>query len=512
MRKISLILAVCLLLNIFAGCSADDPYIPTGNALEDATVATEEPVPTEEAEENTFTLAYYAQEGFNPYTCTGYTNRLILSLIYQGLFTVDREYHVEPMLCSTYSVNEDMTRYTFHLEPATFPDGSRVTAGDVVASFNAAAAGPVYEGRFRVISGYEAVDDNTLVVSTVTECETLPMLLDIPIVKAGEVSALMPQGTGPYRLVKNGSSVSLSRRDSWWSIAQVPVEQQTIELWPADGPVQIRDWFEFDEVGIVCADPGAGSYVDYRCDYEVWDCETGIMLYLVCNTTRAPFGDSEMRKAVSWAVDRSTILEECYNSFGVAATLPASPNSPFYDQKLGSQVGYEPQRLRQLVEEKQLTGVSLQLLVNKDDSTRLQAARIIAQTLNDCGLNVTLDQQNSKVFYDRLYAGNFDLYLGQTQLSPNMDMSEFFAPYGHLRWGGLSSSALYDMCGEALENRGNYLNLHQLILEGGQVIPVLFRTYAVYMERGLLEDLNPARDNVFWYSSGRRMEDILVSE
>ena len=512
MRKISLILTLCLLLNLFAGCGKDDPYTPTGNALEDATLATEDTSSEEDMEENAFTLAYYEEEGFNPYTCTGYTNRLILSLVYQGLFTVDREYRVEPMLCSTYSVNDDMTRYTFHLEPATFPDGSRVTAGDVVASFDAAAAGPVYEGRFRVISGYEAVDGDTLVVTTITECETLPMLLDVPIVKAGEVSALIPQGTGPYQLVKNGTSISLNRRDSWWSIAEVPVSQPRILLWAAESPVQIRDWFEFDEVGVVCADPGAGSYVDYRCDYEVWDSETGIMLYLVCNMNRAPFGDAEIRKAISWAVDRTTILEECYNSFGVASSLPASPNSPFYDQNLGSQVGYEPQRLRQLVEEKQLTGVPLQLLVNKDDSTRLQAARIIARTLNDCGLNVTLDQQNSKTFYNRLYAGNFDLYLGQTQLSPNMDMSEFFAPYGHLRWGGLSSSALYDMCGEALENRGNYLNLHQLILEGGQVIPVLFRTYAVYMERGLLENLNPARDNVFWYSSGRRMEDILVSD
>ena len=47
-----------------------------------------------------------------------------------------------------------------------------------------------------------------------------------------------------------------------------------------------------------------------------------------------------------------------------------------------------------------------------------------------------------------------------------------------------------------------------MVLRNGQLIPVLFRTYAVYAERGLADDMEPSRDNVFYYSLGKTMEEV----
>ena len=128
MRKIAMILCLAILAGSFSGCASEQAYVPTGDALEAATQATEEAISTEpgesEAGTQDFTMAYYEQDGFNPYLCSGYTNRLFFSLIYQGLFSVGRDYHVEPMLCRSYSVSSDMRRFTFYLERATFSDGS----------------------------------------------------------------------------------------------------------------------------------------------------------------------------------------------------------------------------------------------------------------------------------------------------------------------------------------------------------------------------------------------------
>ena len=111
-----------------------------------------------------------------------------------------------------------------------------------------------------------------------------------------------------------------------------------------------------------------------------------------------------------------------------------------------------------------------------------------------------------------LNAWNFDLYLGQTALSPNMDLSQFFYQYGTLRQGGISDSSAYALCQQALENHGNYYTLHQTVMDNGLLCPVLFRSYAVYATRGLMTGLTPARDNVFYYSTGRSMEDALLTE
>ena len=143
----------------------------------------------------------------------------------------------------------------------------------------------------------------------------------------------------------------------------------------------------------------------------------------------------------------------------------------------------------------------------KGDSVRLQAARKIAQMLTDCGLVVEVFECTYNDYRAVLRDGNFDLYLGQTKLSPNMDLTEFFRQGGTLSWGGMADANCLSMCYEALENSGNYYNLYQMVLRNSQLVPILFRSYAVYADRGLTENMAPSRDNVFWYSMGKSLED-----
>lgn len=517
MRKIALLLCAALLLGLFTGCASEEAYVPTGNALDGAelpTQATSETVLSPYQQEvKSYTLAYYPDAGFNPYLCDNLTNRMLFSLLYQGLFTVDRYYNVEPMLCKSYTVSEDMTRYTFYLDAATFSDGNILRAGDVVASLQAAQESLIYGGRFEHIVSIESLSADSVTITTDCAYENLPLLLDVPILRGAQVGDSMPVGTGPYYLVHNSGTMALQRRNDWWCQADLAVQSNSIVLWEATNPVGIRDHFEFEDLGLSYADPGSANYADYRSDYEVWDCETGIMLYLGCNSTRGVFSDPEVRAALTYAIDRETILEDCYKGFGQAATLPASPNSPYYDKGLAGQVKYDPVRLRTALDESTLSGSTVTLLVNKADTVRLQAARLISDMLTQCGLVVKIQDMSAKDYEQSLRDGKFDLYLGQTRLSANMDLSEFFLEKGYLRFGGMSNGSCYTMCLEALENSGNYYNLHQLVLKNGQLTPILFRTYAVYMERGLLEGLSPARDNVFWYSIGKTLEDALaVSE
>ena len=104
----------------------------------------------------------------------------------------------------------------------------------------------------------------------------------------------------------------------------------------------------------------------------------------------------------------------------------------------------------------------------------------------------------------------FDLYLGQTMLSPNMDLSAFFYTNGALSYGGVDDLAAYTLCLESMANYGNYYSLYKYVMENGLLCPVLFRSYAVFATRGVITDLTPARDNVFYYSLGKNMEHALL--
>ena len=513
MKRI-LILTLCLsmLLGIFSGCAAENsPYVPTGDALVYSDSDLEATTPDEESDPQELTLVYYPDRSMNPITCTDYTNRVLISLMYQGLFSVSRDYEAVPILCSQYEISSDYKTYTFYLADATFSDGTPLTADDVLASYEAAKESKYYSGRFTHISGI-AISGGGITFTLSTAMEDLPLLLDIPIVKASEVSAEHPLGTGPYILESSLTGAHLRPNQAWWcTSSDLVATASSIPLVEAEAANQIRDEFEFNDVGLVCADPCSDSYADFRCDYELWDCDNGIFLYLGSNVSYSDvFDNATIRAALTYAIDRDTLVTDYYRGFARAATLPASPQSPYYSSGLASKYDYDPIRFVQALSSISTPDEPVELLVNMDDSLRLRTARAIAEMLTECGLETVTVEKSTNEYRKYLLAGNYDLYLGATRLSANMDLSEFFRPWGQMSYNGLSDAALYALCQDALENSGNYYDLLKAAADDGRVCPILFCSYAVYATRGLLTDLSPARDNVFFYTLGRTAADALI--
>lgn len=505
-KVIALLLCICM-LSACSGPAAD--YVPTGDALVGENDAIS-PYATEGVSAQALMLAYYPNQSLNPFICVDYTNRVLFSLVYQGLFALDQNYNAVPILCSQYSVSEDERSYTFYLEKATFSDGTVLSTADVLASYQAARESTYYKGRFLHIQDIFLAEDGGVTFTLDTAYADLPILLDIPIVKAGDIALETPTGTGPYFFDQGPSGLRLNRRADWWCQANLQVSAPYISLSAQNSVTEIRDAFEFEDVGLVCADPGSADYADYRSDYELWDCETGNFLYLACNMSSPLFSVPELRSALTYAIDREALAEEFFRGFGHSASLPAAPNSPFYSASLAENYSYDPERFAQAVSQAGVTGQPLRLLVNKNDTLRLRVARSISKMLSDAGLAVTLLEQSGKDYNYTLSAKEYDLYLSQTKLSATMDLTPFFSAKGALRSGGLSDAAINAMCMEALANRGNYLTLHKMVMDDGRLCPILFSNYSILATRGLITGLSPARDNIFSYSVGKTAADCRI--
>ncbi len=507
-RIISLILCLALLAALTACGSEDTEHTPTGDALvmewEDPDALKE----TEPEDPQEFSLAYYPERSMNPLTCNDFTNRALFSLIYQGLFSTNSQYEAVPILCSQYRISPSGQVWTFYLDSsATFSDGTPVTVEDVMATYTAAKASDYYKGRFYHINRLELTEDGGIAFYLNTPYQDLPILLDIPIVKATEVEAEHPLGTGPYAYRPGITGANLSRITKWWCDTKIPVTAETIPLVKATTPAQIRDEFEFNDVGLVCADPGTASYADFRGDFELWDCDNGVMLYLGCNVSYSDiFSDDRVRAALTYAIDRSQIVNDIYRGLALPSTLATSPRSPFYLKALADRYSYDPMRLIEALNSYGVVTERAKLLVNSDDSMRLRTARAIADMLTECGLPTDTEEVETNIFYRRLAQGEYDLYLGQTRLSPNMDLSCFFAPYASLSRGGISNDEIYILCKDALADRGNYYNMLKAVADDGRICPILFSGNSIYATRGLMSDLAPSRDNVFFYTIGKTME------
>ncbi len=505
MKRFLAALAIAALALSLCACNkVEGPYIPTGDGLTPDGPVTPDAPPKDQA----LTMVYYPNRSMNPYTATDYTNRALLPLLYQSLFSVDRNYNCVPILCKEYSVSQDMQTWTFYIENALFSDGTTLTADDVAASLQAATYGQYYKGRFQHVTSITA-EQGAVVIRLSTPCQNLPILLDVPIVKADQVNNANPIGTGPYILDKALSGMRLRRQAAWWCSgkANMAVTATYIPLVEATSPSQIRDQFQFADVGLVCTDPGSDLYADYRCDYELWEAENGLFLYMVCHKNSPVFSNDTVRKALTHAIDRDLLVEEFYRDFARSTTLPASPSSPYYNANLAKRYGYDPEIFTNALTEAGMQGAKVTMLLNMGDSLRLRAGRRIAKMLTDCGLEVELKELAPEDYEEHLRWSTYDLYLGQTKLSPNMDLSAFFRSNGGMNYGGLANSTIHAMALEALTNSGNYYNLHQLVMEDAHLCPILVRSYAVYATRGLVTNLTPARDNLFFYTLGKTMAD-----
>ena len=143
---------------------------------------------------------------------------------------------------------------------------------------------------------------------------------------------------------------------------------------------------------------------------------------------------------------------------------------------------------------------------SREKIVRLES--LVAQQLEQCGLKISITQRTGEKYAADLKYGRFDLYLGEIRLSPNFDLTPFFASDGAVgAYGGMASGTLYQQNLAALENSGNYYELYKALMDDGRLCPLLFRTYAVYATRGVAANLLPGLDNVFHTANNRQLAD-----
>ena len=103
-KLIALLLCFCLAWGCLAGCASEEeePYVATGDAILKEGEEPEDFIVEEESPP--VTLTYNPEMSLNPLIGYSQNNRVLFSLIYQGLFAVDSNMEAVPILCSAFQV------------------------------------------------------------------------------------------------------------------------------------------------------------------------------------------------------------------------------------------------------------------------------------------------------------------------------------------------------------------------------------------------------------------------
>ena len=309
-------------------------------------------------------------ENFYPGVNTTGTSFDANSQIYSRIVDFERgTTNVVPGLAERWEISADGTVYTFHLRKGVkwqsnknFKPSRDFNADDIIFAierqwkednpyFRVTSANHSYfndMGLPKLLKSVEKVDDHTVRV-TLTRAEA-PFLSDLAMEYAGIQSkeyadAMLkagtpekidqePVGTGPFMLLQYQKDAIIRYRafpEHWGGKAKI--DDLVFAITP-DASVR---WAKLQKGEChVMPYPNPADLDAIRKDANVTVLEQpGLNIgYLAYNTTKKPFDDVRVRKALNMAIDKKAIIDAVYLSTGIAAKNPIPPSMWSYNDAI----------------------------------------------------------------------------------------------------------------------------------------------------------------------------------
>lgn len=499
MRRVAALLLAGLLCLSLCACG-DEPAVESPGLEPDVTVTP--------AEQVGFNLAYDPTADLHPITGDSQVNRMLTSLVYEGLYELDGAFVPQPVLARSAEVDESGLVWTITLkENVSFSDGTPLEVGHVVSSLNTARESSLYAGRLADVVSVRGAE-NGVVITLSQPNGALSALLDIPVVleREGEPA---PLGTGRYRYAQDGEELYLMvnyNRES-----DLPYD--TIGLSPVTAADQRIAAFDSGAVSAVITDFSSPSSLGYSCSYEVWDYPTTDLLYVGFKTVDSPCDSNLVRRAFSRAFDRAGVVKDLLEGHGDAASLPISPFHEDWSGEAAAELGYDISAAADLLaqagylknEEDGLlyhgrTALAVTLLVNSDNTVKSAIANQLAEALTGLGVTVTVSKLPWKDYLTALEEGQFDLYLGEVQLTGDFDVTELLT--GSLNYGGYDAAAMAEQLSAWRANTDRARSwaarlLWSTFAEETPIAPLCFKRESLLVRWDTLTGLSPTRSDPF---------------
>lgn len=487
-KLICLFACFAIVVGIFSACSDRNNDDTTTTETTTEVTETAKPLP-----ERKVTLGYYKDKSLNPFKTESPTNKSLTTLIYDSLFLPVDSYTVEPLIGLSFTNNEKMLTVTIDPE-ALFCDGTTIDPSDVVYSFNLAKESSQYMGRLENFTSAAAG------VGSVTFTLLSPDIfaencLTFPIVKYGTGDNDIPTGSGRYTIAKKAGKYFLTANEhstrleemATLSIDLVPITSDAGELYL----LQTGDLTYFFD------DLSDGEYTKIRANTTRVTLNN--MVYLGINSDTKELKSKKVKEALCYAVNKSSIADSAYSGIAKQSDVPFNPTwnvlseqpTVFYEQnpmKAGEllvEAGYVFAYAHNQYRSKNFEYLELTLLVNNESQPKKKIAEMIADSLKAVGIKVTVNAVSYEEYVQALSYGNYDLYIGEVKLTPNMSLSPFFSENGSADYGINKNSATVKAYTDFTAGKIDISTFIQVFSSEKPFIPLLFREGMAYYSREL---------------------------
>lgn len=399
----------------------------------------------------------------------------LTGLIYESLVTINDDYNPEPCLATWKT--DDCTNWTFTLkDDVYFSDGTALTAYDVAATVNeilrlaadtTAENKGVYSSLKYLIKKVSANDAKTVVIQADRPYYGFIYGMTFPILKADEVAADNPVGSGPYvaDAFSPGAYLYLTANPNWWGDA--PSVREINALFEKTNR-DLTASFEYNRVdAIITRSVTAAQYragvSSVNIDYRTRQLET-----LLINLKAYPLENLNIRKAIRYAINVDNLANGAYYGMVSRTDTPLPMGTWMYDDGtvvLGEDMfEYNQDKARALLKQegwedsdgdgvldtvkdgaKKNLHLALYVYEEAENSVRVETANQIRDMLADVGIEVKVTTMSYAGVKEKLSAGSFDLCLAAFQTDSVPDPGFLLIGPNVANYGRYKSTEMNDL-------------------------------------------------------------------
>lgn len=340
--------------------------------------------------------------------------------VFQGLTRIDQDSQVLPALATAWQASEDGLQWTFQLrENVKFHDGqpfdAQVAAFSLQRLLDPQASNPQRQ-LFDAIENVTVESRYRLGLQLSRPDALLPFRLALSaavMVHPDSVTNndITPVGTGPYRVLPwTGGSVSISYFSDYWG--ESPAIHDATFSFTANR-LELESKLSVGSVDLYADASPLPSHLQLvlRGDYQILEGSSEGEVILAMNHEHPALADVRVRRALSHAIDKQTLLSIYSNTSPKLIGSHFSPHHPAY-LDLVDYYPYDPVRARQLLDD---AGYANALELTLSLPPPIYAERgglFIASDLEAVGIDVTLERLAWGEWLDRVFTQrDYDLTL-----------------------------------------------------------------------------------------------------
>lgn len=446
----------------------------------------------------------------------------VLHMLYEGLMRISFRGKPEKALALQVDISPDLKTYTFELRKSIWANGDPVTAYDFVETWKS-ILDPQFPApnayQFFLIKnaknckegtasfdqvGIKAPDDHTLVVELESPA---PYFLDLvsshfyyPTHRASTNEN--PITNGPFKPLnwKRNNRISMIKNPSYWDAKEVRLNGIVLLVLDEHTALRMYENGELDWVGSPLGTLPQDSIQSLKHQHKLMVAPAAGTHWFRFNTDKPPFNNLNMRKAFTLSIHRNDLVDFVTQGGQkpaeaiVPPSLGLETHSYFEDHEVPAAWYAFQEALEQMkISKDELPEISLCYATNDRNHKIAQAVQ--QQWKTALGIDVKLENLESKIFFDRLSRKDFQMANGSwyADIRDPINFLDVFKyktnPTNNTQWENQKYITLLDKSNREAHptKRFNLLNKAQgILMKEFPVAPLFFGSFNYIKDAGLL--------------------------